>query len=76
MKNIEANPELTYREKQKKLNESFMKEFKALLDKYNARIVAKDEYNGYPECGEDIHVYIVGTSKGYEPFINIDLGSF
>lgn len=67
--------ELTYEDKQHQLNEVFKKELQELLNKYNAQIYAKDEYMGYPECGEDIHIYIEGkATPDYEPFLMVDLG--
>ncbi len=68
--------ELTYGEKQKQLNDAFLNELKGLLNKYKAHIIAQDEYTGYPECGEDIHIRVEGKSEGYEPFLDIDLGSY
>ena len=37
---------------------SFRAELQALLDKYNATLEAKDHYQGYPECGEDIRMIV------------------
>lgn len=55
---------------------SILNELKGLLNKYNAHIEAKDEYLGYPECGEDIHIRVEGKSEHYAPFLDIDLGSY
>jgi len=66
--------ELTYGEKQKRLNDAFLRELKELLNRYNACIEAKDEDPGYPYCDEDIHIRIVGKSDCYQPFVDIDLG--
>lgn len=40
------------------LQEKFMVELKTLFIKYGAEITVKDEWMGYSECGEDLHVYI------------------
>lgn len=36
--------------------EEFIEEFYNLLKKYNVEITARDEWSGYPECGEDIQI--------------------
>lgn len=49
----------------------FKKELADLLSKYNATIEAKDHYQGYAECGEDVRMTVyIGDS------IDIDLGTY
>lgn len=38
-----------------KLDE-FKKKLADLIDEYHVEITASDEYQGYPECGEDIQI--------------------
>ena len=40
------------------MKDEFIKEFNALLKKYNVCIRAYDNWTGYPECGEDIQIDI------------------
>jgi len=51
---------------------NFKAELSALLAKYDAVLSAKDHYEGYPECGEDVRI----TVELKEPCIDIDLGSY
>ena len=61
--------------------QTFKAELQALLDKYGAGLAAKDHYQGYPECGEDVRMTVVIPGiwdKGGEPvreYTEIDLGS-
>lgn len=52
-----------------KIEENFKKEFKALLDKFDAHIVTSSE------CGSDAHMYAVIDCKDGGPFMGIDLRS-
>lgn len=57
----------------------FYAELKSLLQKYDVEISANDEYQGYPECGEDIRIVAYSPSKfeGFEmvhDMIDIDFG--
>lgn len=36
--------------------EEFKKKLADLIDEYQVEITASDEYQGYPECGEDIQI--------------------
>lgn len=42
------------------LEAEFRKDFQNLLDKYGAEIEVRDDYSGYPECGQELvmEVYI------------------
>lgn len=63
------------------IEQSFMDDLHALLDKYNAELEAADHYIGYPECGEDIRVTVTIPAR-YEnnecthEFTEIDLGRY
>ena len=37
---------------------AFKAEFQALLDKYGAELEAKDHWQGYAECGEDVRMTV------------------
>lgn len=52
--------------------QNFKAELSALLAKYGAVLSAKDHYEGYPECGEDVRI----TVELQEPYIDIDLGNY
>ena len=56
-----------------KLKDLFLKDLTALLDKYDACLEAKDHYQGYPECGQDVRMtaFISPYSE-----IEIDLGGY
>lgn len=62
------------------IEQAFREELQALLDKYGAELEAKDHYQGWSECGEDVRmtVYIPGVCKDGDPvreWTEIDLGS-
>lgn len=65
----------------KEIESEFLKDFDALLKKYQATFKCEDEFQGYPECGEDIHARITILSK-YEngehisEYTDIDLGCY
>ena len=52
------------------LEAAFLADLQALLDKNGAEIEAKDHYQGYPECGEDVRM----TAWLGEECVSIDLG--
>jgi len=59
----------------------FLAELKALLTKWNAELSAKDHWNGYAECGEDVRMTvdipgIYAESEVLRPYVEIDLGSY
>ena len=61
--------------------EQFKKELIALCRKFNVtEIEARDEYPGYAECGEDIHITIEFkgdyTVDPPIPYETLDLGGF
>jgi hypothetical protein len=63
------------------VKKDFMADFDALLKKYGASIEAKDEYPGYAECGEDIHIRIdipsiYGSGCCDREGTDIDLGTY
>lgn len=48
----------------KNVKESFLKDFKELLNKYSAKeypaeISCEDHYMGYAECGEDVRMTVI-----------------
>ena len=59
----------------------FRRELQALLDKYDADLEAKDHYQGWAECGEDVRMTVdipaIYDCKGsyIRPWVEIDLGS-
>lgn len=61
---------------------AFRADLQALLDKYEAELEAKDYYQGYAECGEDVRmtVFIEAVyDKNHEltrEATRIDLGSW
>ena len=40
------------------IEQEFRSELQALLDKYGAELEAKDHYQGYAECGEDVRMTV------------------
>ena len=40
------------------VEQAFKADLQALLDKYGSEIEAKDFWNGYPECGEDVRMEV------------------
>ena len=38
------------------IEQAFREELQALLDKYGAELEAKDHWQGYAECGEDVRI--------------------
>lgn len=60
----------------------FRAELQYLLDKWGAELSAKDHWDGYPECGEDVRMTV--TVPGIydtehnclREFTEIDLGSY
>lgn len=40
------------------IEQEFRSELQSLLDKYGAEIEAKDHYQGYAECGEDVRMTV------------------
>lgn len=59
----------------------FIADLTALLERHEAELTARDEWEGYSECGEDVRmrVYIPSlysdTGEELRPSQNIDLGS-
>ena len=45
-------------ETKEQVAEAFKAELQALLDKYNAELEAKDHWQGYSECREDVHMTV------------------
>lgn len=55
----------------------FRAELAALLKKWGAEISARDHWNGYAECGEDVRMtasICFTTEVGYRGYADIDLG--
>ena len=69
-----------------KSTEQVAAEFKAdlyeLFDKWGAELVAKDHWNGYAECGEDVRMTVTVPAiydqdhNCVREFTEIDLGSY
>jgi hypothetical protein len=63
------------------IEQTFRADLQALLDKYGAELEAKDHFQGYAECGEDVRmtVDIPGVrdrdGKLLREYTEIDLGS-
>ncbi len=63
------------------IEQEFRAELQALLDKYGAELEAKDHYQGYAECGEDVRIMVDIPSTWGEDgelvreWTEIDLGS-
>ena len=63
------------------IEQEFRAELQALLDKYGAELEAKDHYQGYAECGEDVRMMVDIPSTWREDgelvreWTEIDLGS-
>ena len=63
------------------ITQAFKSELQALLDKYGAELSARDMWEGYPECGEDVRM-LVDVPAIYDAdhnclreYTEIDLGS-
>ena len=64
------------------VTQAFKAELQALLDKYGAELSARDTWEGYPECGEDVRMQ-VNVPAIYDAdhnclreYTEIDLGSW
>lgn len=64
------------------ITQAFKAELQALLDKYGAELSARDTWQGYPECGEDVRM-LVDVPAIYDSdhnclreYTEIDLGSW
>ena len=64
------------------ITQAFKSELQALLDKYGAELSARDKWEGYPECGEDVRMH-VNVPAIYDAdhnclreYTEIDLGSW
>lgn len=61
---------------------AFRAELIALLEKYDAELEAKDHWEGYPECGEDVRMTVTVPAIWDEnhdmqrEWTEIDLGSW
>jgi hypothetical protein len=69
-------------ETKEQISAAFKAELQALLDKYNAELEAKDHWQGYSECGEDVRM-IVDIPAIYDSkhncmreYTEIDLGGY
>lgn len=66
----------------KELEVEFKAKLKALLYEYGAVLTAKDHWNGYAECGEDVRMTVeipAVYSKDYDyisEMTDIDLGTY
>lgn len=61
---------------------AFKSELQALLDKYGAELSARDQWEGYPECGEDVRMQVAvpaiydADHNCLREYTEIDLGSW
>lgn len=61
---------------------NFKRDLRALLDKYGAELEARDYWEGYAECGEDVRMTVTIPAVYNErhecvrEWAEIDLGSF
>lgn len=64
------------------ITQAFKAELQALLDKYGAELSARDTWEGYPECGENVRmqVYVPAIYDAdhncLREYTEIDLGSW
>ena len=64
------------------ITQAFKAELQALLDKYGADLSARDTWEGYPECGEDVRMHVNVPSiydadhNCLREYTEIDLGSW
>lgn len=67
--------------KVEQIKRRFMTELQYLLDKWGAELEAKDHWEGYPECGEDVRMTVTvpaiydADHNCLREFTEIDLGS-
>ena len=54
----------------------FMNELNELFKKYNITMSAEDQWTGYRECGEDLHILIDSRGVCFEDDFDIDLGRY
>lgn len=61
---------------------AFKADLQALLDKYGAELEAKDCWQGYPECGEDVRMAVTipaiydADGNCLREWTEIDLGDY
>lgn len=64
------------------VTQAFKAELQALLDKYGAELSARDTWEGYPECGEDVRMQVAvpaiydADHNCLREYTEIDLGSW
>ncbi len=64
------------------ITQAFKAELQALLDKYGAELSARDTWEGYPECGEDVRMQVDvpaiydADHNCLREYTEIDLGSW
>jgi hypothetical protein len=64
------------------ITQAFKAELQALLDKYGAELSARDTWEGYPECGEDVRMHVDvpaiydADHNCLREYTEIDLGSW
>lgn len=67
---------------EEKIRDEFITKLKTLLHEYDAVLSAKDHYQGYPECGEDVRMTVdidgIYSEDGdiIRPYMDIDLGAY
>lgn len=54
----------------------FLEELKILLQKHNVELVAKDYWQGYPECGEDVRITAEFNSEYFDGDLLKEGGDF
>lgn len=68
--------------KSEQIKRRFMDELQHLLVKWDAELTAKDHWEGYPECGEDVRMTVTvpaiydADHNCLREFTEIDLGSY
>jgi len=66
----------------KQVKEEFLTKLRSLLREYNAVLEAKDYWNGYSECGEDVRATVAIPSifdeegNQIREWTDIDLGGY
>lgn len=64
------------------VTQAFKAELQTLLDKYQAELEAKDFWQGYPECGEDVRMQVTipavhdADHNCVREYTEIDLGAY
>ena len=66
----------------KEVEKEFLEKFDALLKEYGANFSCDDEWQGYSECGQDIHARFdipsiyQGNGECIREYTDIDIGNY